>query len=266
MIEWPLLVVAGMLGSAHCLGMCGPFALAIGSASSSWRANLRRQAWYSAGRIFTYAVLGMVVAYGGSRLADRLPGWTNMPAVLAIAAGVLLAFQGLLAAGVMPARAVRGAAACPGAAGFRALLTGRGSLDVFLAGLFTGLLPCGLLYGMLALAASTHDVFRGLATMVAFGLGTVPAMITAGLGGSVLGLAARRRLHVAAAWCLVVTGVISITRGAGHLSWSAAPPPGCPFCVASGADESLGVPQPMPTSASPEVATEPRDSGRAEGP
>jgi len=96
-------------------------------------------------------------------------------------------------------------------------------------------------------------VFRGLATMVAFGFGTVPAMIAAGLGGSVLGLAARRRLHAAAAWCLVVTGAISIARGAGHLSWSAAPPPGCPFCAASGADEAIGPPQPLPTSASPEV-------------
>jgi len=233
MIEWPLLMVAGMLGSAHCLGMCGPFALAIGTSAASWRANLRRQACYSAGRIFTYAVLGALVAFCGGRVAAALPGWTNVPALLAIGAGVLLAVQGLLAAGVLPARAVRGAAACPGAAGFRALLTGRGSLDVFLAGLFTGLLPCGLLYGMLALAAATHDVARGLGTMTAFGLGTVPAMVAAGLGGSLLGVAARRRLHAAAAWCLVLTGAISIARGAGHLSFTADPPPGCPFCAAA---------------------------------
>lgn len=232
MIEWPLLVVAGMLGSAHCLGMCGPFALAIGSAAPRWRANLQRQSCYSAGRIFTYAALGAVVAFAGARLAAALPGWANVPAVLAITAGGLLVVQGLLAAGVLPAGAVRGAAACPGAAAFRSLLTGRNAIDVFVAGIFTGLLPCGLLYGMLALAASTHDVPRGLATMVAFGLGTVPAMVAAGLGGSLLGLAARRRLHSLAAWCLVVTGVISIARGAGYLSVTSDPPAGCPFCAA----------------------------------
>jgi cytochrome c biogenesis protein CcdA len=118
----------------------------------------------------------------------------------------------------------------PGGAGFRALLGARGLGEVFLAGLFTGLLPCGLLYGMLALAASTRDVVQGLVAMVAFGLGTVPAMAAAGLGGSLLGLAARRRLHSVAAWCLVLTGLISIARGVGHVSFSQAPPSGCPFC------------------------------------
>ena len=176
-IEWPLLVVSGLLGSAHCLGMCGPFALAVGSAAPTWRTNLARQACYSAGRIFTYAVLGATLAFCGRRLAGLLPGWTNLPACLALAAGGLLLVQGLLAAGVLRPRGVSGAATCPGAAGFRALLGGRGLMDVFIAGLFTGLLPCGLLYGMLALAASTQDVVRGLVTMAAFGAGTVPAMV-----------------------------------------------------------------------------------------
>jgi sulfite exporter TauE/SafE len=231
MIEWPLLVMAGLLGSAHCLGMCGPFAVAIGSAAPDWRVNLRRQACYTAGRIFTYAVLGAVAAFLGLRLAVARAAWVNVPAILAIAAGILLAVQGLLAAGLLPKRAVAAVAACPGAAGFRALLTARGSTEVFVAGLFTGLLPCGLLYGMLALAASTHDVLRGLATMAAFGAGTVPAMVAAGLGGGILGVAARRRLHAVAAWCLVLTGVVSVARGAGFLTRPGAPPAGCLICV-----------------------------------
>ena len=231
MIEWPLLVVAGLLGSAHCLGMCGPFAVTLGTAAAGWRANLLRQACYSAGRIFTYAVLGAAAAFCGLRLAVALAAWVNVPAVLAIAAGLLLAVQGLLAAGVLPARAVTAAASCPGAAGFRALLTARGATEVFLAGLFTGLLPCGLLYGMLALAASTHDVLRGAATMAAFGLGTVPALAAAGLGGGLLGVAFRRRIHALAAWCLVVTGAISVARGAGFLTWPGGMPAGCLICA-----------------------------------
>lgn len=240
MIEWPLLMVAGLLGSAHCLGMCGPFALAIGTAAPAWRANLWRQGCYSAGRIFTYAVLGAGAAYCGLRLAVALTAWVNVPALLAIAAGVLLVAQGLFAAGVLPKRAVATAAACPGATGFRALLTARGSTEVFLAGLFTGLLPCGLLYGMLALAASTHDVVRGLGTMVAFGLGTVPALVAAGLGGGLLGIAARRRLHAAAAWCLVLTGVVSVARGAGFLAWPGAMPAGCFICAPETVSQDRG--------------------------
>lgn len=230
MIEWPLLLMSGLLGSAHCLGMCGPFAVAIGSVAPGWRANLGRQACYSAGRIFTYAVLGATAAFLGLRLAAPLASWINLPAGLAIAAGIVLVVQGLLAAGVLPRRAVSAAAACPGAAGLRGLLTARGPTEVFLAGLFTGLLPCGLLYGMLALAASTHDVLRGLTTMAAFGAGTVPAMVAAGLGGGILGSAARRRLHAVAAWCLVLTGVVSLARGAGFLTRPGAVPAGCPLC------------------------------------
>ena len=229
MIEWPLLVVAGLLGSAHCLGMCGPFVLVIGSAAPTLRANLLRQACYAAGRIFTYSMLGAAAAFCGLRLAVALAAWVNVPALLAIAAGGLLVVQGLHAAGVLPARAVS-AAACPGAAGFRALLTSRGALDVFLAGLFTGLLPCGLLYGMLALAASTHDVARGLATMAAFGAGTVPALAAAGLGGGLAGVAFRRRIHGVAAWCLVLAGAVSVARGAGFLAWPGEPPSGCLIC------------------------------------
>ena len=230
MIEWPLVFGAGLLGSAHCLGMCGPFALAIGSAAPAWRTNLARQLCYSAGRIFTYAVLGAAAAFVGLRMARAVEPWTNMPAILAIAAGAMLVVQGLLAAGVLKKRGVGTGAGCPGAAGFRSLLEARGLGDAFLAGLFTGLLPCGLLYGMLALAASTHEVVRGLGTMVVFGLGTVPAMVAAGLGGSLLGVTARRHMHTLAAWCLVLAGLVSIARGAGFVSFGGEPA-GCPLCA-----------------------------------
>ena len=226
MIEWPLLVVSGLLGSAHCLGMCGPFALAIGSSAPDWQRNLRRQLVYSAGRIFTYAVLGAAAAFVGLRASQALVGWGNASALLAILAGTVLIVQGLWSAGVLPKRGVA-AAACPGAGMFRLLLTGKGSLDVFLAGLFTGLLPCGLLYGMLALAASTSDLVQGLMTMVAFGAGTVPAMVMAGVGGSLIGIATRQRINTIAAWCLVLTGLISVARGATALTQPAA----CPFCT-----------------------------------
>lgn len=230
MIEWPLVFGSGLLGSAHCLGMCGPFALALGAAAPSSRASLWRQGWYSAGRIFTYSVLGASAAFLGNWLTGKLSGWTNVPAILALVAGGFLVVQGLLATGIVRKRGVAGAVSCPGAAAFKALLGGRSTADVFLAGLFTGLLPCGLLYGMLALAGSTGDVAAGLATMMVFGLGTVPAMVATGLGGSLLGVAARRRIHAVAAWCLVLTGLVSLARGAGFLSFTAEPPAGCPFC------------------------------------
>lgn len=243
MIEWPLVFGSGLLGSAHCLGMCGPFAVVLGAAAPSPRANLLRQSIYSAGRTFTYATLGAASAFLGGWLTDTLPGWANVPAVLALVAGGLLVVQGLFATGILAPRGVVGGGDCPGAAVFKALLGGRSAVDVFVAGVFTGFLPCGLLYGMLALAGSTGDVVAGLLTMVVFGLGTVPAMALAGLGGSLLPLAGRRRMYALAAWCLMLTGLVSIARGAVVLATPAGAAVACPFCAAA---ETPAVVSPAP--------------------
>ena len=65
--------------------MCGPFVLAIGGASPGWRSALARQVAFTAGRIFTYGVLGAVAGYCGSRLSSLTPALVNLPALLAIA-------------------------------------------------------------------------------------------------------------------------------------------------------------------------------------
>jgi sulfite exporter TauE/SafE len=250
MIELPLIFVAGLLGTAHCLGMCGPFALLLGASSQSWIGALVRQSTYTAGRVFTYGVLGAAAGCCGRRLETVMPTVVNIPAALAIAAGLLLAWQGLKAAGWWPTgfasrwrtkavpngietarnRLPTPTAPCLASGFVGQFLRQRSGTGDFLAGVFTGLLPCGLLYGIVALATSTHSIPLGMATMVVFGLGTAPAMVLAGLSGRVVGLATRRRLFAAAAWCLVLTGLISVARGVSYLSTDNQPPAGCPLC------------------------------------
>jgi sulfite exporter TauE/SafE len=232
MIELPLVFAAGILGTGHCLGMCGPFALAIGSGARSTTGVFGRQAAYTAGRVFTYGVLGCAAGYCGSRLNESLPTIVNVPALLAIAAGLVLVYQGLASAGWLPvpAQAKASGAACLAGSIFGRFLRQPGAGGVFLAGLFTGLLPCGLLYGMLALASSTDSPPSGALAMVVFGLGTAPGMVLAGASGRLIGLKARRRLYAAAAWCLVLTGLISVGRGAMFLTIGERPAAGCPAC------------------------------------
>jgi sulfite exporter TauE/SafE len=237
MIELPFVFLSGLLGSAHCLGMCGPFALAIGAGASSWRGNLLRQATYTTGRVFTYGFLGACAGYAGASLSGASPTWFRIPAVLAILAGLFLVYQGLRTAGVLPAlnwNRLLGRPATKGpclTAGFLAtFLRSRRVGGVFLAGLLTGFLPCGLVYAFLALAASTASDITGAAAMAAFGLGTAPMMIITGWGGSLLRLGWRNRLLQVAAWCVVVAGTISIARGVGYLPLDSETPPGCPYC------------------------------------
>lgn len=234
MIEWPFLFMAGILGSAHCVGMCGGFVMSIGAAAQNARDNFLRQLIYSAGRLFTYGVLGATAGFAGWRLAKAVPQSVHLSAILAVVAGVVLVYQGLSATGLFRKKGVAGAASpCLAGTMFGGFLRMPGRTAAFLAGVLTGLLPCGLLYGMIALAASTHDLTRGLATMLVFGLGTAPILIATGCGGSLLGLAARRKLYVVAAWCLVLTGGISIARGAAFLAQPVQEEaaPACPFCA-----------------------------------
>ena len=211
MIELPLVFLGGLLGSAHCVGMCGGFAVAIGSGAGSIASNATRQLVYSAGRIFTYAALGGALGYAGWRLGEDLPVLFHAQAALAIVAGVLLVGVGLVSAGVLPRRirllparqstATGGAVHMPSggpvclAGGLvGTFLRAPGWGNVFLAGVFTGFLPCGLVYGFLALAISTASFPLGAATMGAFGLGTVPLMVLTGCGASLFCIAVQRRL------------------------------------------------------------------------
>lgn len=232
MLELPLVFVGGLLGSSHCVGMCGGFALLLGAGTSGIRANLGRQLLYSAGRISTYAIIGSAVGYAGVRLAGLASPLVNVQAILSLVAGLLLVLQGLHSAGFLPlGRVVGTGTGCAFTGSLGQLLRSRGAAAAFLAGVFTGLLPCGLVYAYLALATSAGGLWQGWLTMVCFGLGTVPLMVLAGSGGSLLSIASRRRVLRVAAICVIVTGLISIARGATAMHRPGTNVTGsCPLC------------------------------------
>jgi sulfite exporter TauE/SafE len=228
--ELPFIVLGGLLGSSHCVGMCGGFVLTIGLGARSFVENLVRQLLYGLGRLFTYAALGFAAGWMGLWFSSRKGVLVNAQAWLAFVAGAILVTQGLTALGVVPGhlRRARRGSACPAGSAFRSILSSPRRLDVFLAGLLNGFLPCGLVYGALALAASSAAVVRGSLIMAAFGAGTLPLMLLAGLGGSILSLAARRRVFRLAAVCLTALGILSFSRGVFHLgSDASARCPGC---------------------------------------
>jgi len=233
MTELPLIFLGGFLGSSHCIGMCGPLALALGANQNRVRTNVCRQLVFTVGRIFTYSFIGAAAAFSGWWLG-RLPStMINVQALLSIAAGVALVLLGLSYAGLLHVPSARWlpASSCTSAKWLKTLLMGPGYTSALLAGVFTGFIPCGLVYAFLAYAASTGDVARGWLTMVVFGLGTAPLMVLAGCSGTLLSHTARGRALKIAAWCVIVTGVISIARGAGYIDWFASGTTGvCPFC------------------------------------
>jgi sulfite exporter TauE/SafE len=238
-MELVLIFVAGMLGSSHCVGMCGGFAVMVGLRAPGAAAMAVSQCVFTLGRIFTYAVFGVLAGSLGARVTTLSNAGVNILALLSVVAGLLLLVQGMATLGVrlFPSR-FRSSGVCLMASGYRSLLEGGGWPQTFLAGLFTGMLPCGLVYGFVSLAAATGDPLRGAVVMSLFGLGTAPLMIAVGWGGSLLSVLARQRLLKLAAACVVVMGAVTLTRGITHLTLpESGGRPTCPFCLGAGAEE-----------------------------
>lgn len=188
----PLLAAAfvtGLLGSAHCFGMCGGISglFAVSANVSSLRSQVPRAIAYNLGRILSYAVLGAIVAVLGQTMVDSIPGLTApvrlASGFLIILVGVQLAFNWQLLAPLEHAGAKLWKRIAPAAKG---LVPVRNNAQALGLGLIWGWLPCGLVYSVLLLAATTANPADGGLVMVAFGLGTMPAMLATGLSASKL--------------------------------------------------------------------------------
>lgn len=214
MIEAGAIVAASFLGSAHCIGMCGGLAAAVGATQRKFWPVLARQLVYTLGRVFTYAFLGAAGGLAGQSLGRYDTTLVTMQQVFSILAGIVMLYVGLSTLGLIPKRAGSrlGILSEAWASLFKHFLNVRGNVGFFLAGLATGFLPCGLVYAFLAMAVATTNALQGMLLMAAFGLGTAPAMIAVGCGSAILSRTARIRVLRIAACAIIVMGVASIYR------------------------------------------------------
>lgn len=216
MIAYALIFLAGFAGSFHCLGMCSGFACTIGSDSRGRSATIRRHLIYNTGRVSTYCFLGALAGFLGAAVflhaADN-PVITAQR-LLALASGVLMIFIGLQFLGYFKRR--------HGPLGFGAQLVTQAFRDVLKVpgpaaplafGVFNGFLPCPLVYAFAAQAAASGGPLPGLLIMVAFGLGTFPAMLLAGGIGARLRFDWRLRGVRIAGLFIIGIGLITLVRG-----------------------------------------------------
>jgi hypothetical protein len=203
-----------LLSSAHCVGMCGGFAAAIGASKLRAGPSLIRQIVYSAGRVFTYSFLGALGGYAGLYLSRYDTALVRTQQVFSLLAGVMMVLIGAWTLGLFRLRVFRsGAFASLLAPLLGHFLHSRGRSGYFLAGLANGFLPCGLVYAFLATAVATGDVVRGMLVMAVFGAGTVPAMVITGCGSSLLSHSVRTHVYRLAAVFILLAGVMTIKRG-----------------------------------------------------
>ncbi len=194
------LFLAGLVGSAtHCVGMCGPFVLAqtvarLEERPASDMREIHRLSGaalvpYHLGRATTYAGLGAIAALvAGGFIEITGLKWFSA-ALLILAALFFLGYAAQRIGVYLPWFKSGGESWWSRYVGqwTRPLFERPLGLRGYALGLALGFLPCGLLYGALAAAAASGDPLSGAFAMVAFSLGTVPALWAVGLAGHVAG-------------------------------------------------------------------------------
>ena len=182
---------AGLVGSAHCLGMCGGIAAALGMSARSGTAGRGPAAGYAllfgVGRVTGYMIIGALAGWLGQRFAAAVdvPTWS---AITRIATGLMLLLIGLqvafhlrLLAPIEQGGARIWRRIAPLA---RRFVPVRGPHHALALGLLWGWLPCGLVYSMVLMALVAGDATSSALIMAAFGLGTLPAMTLTGLAAT----------------------------------------------------------------------------------
>lgn len=204
----------GFLGSFHCIGMCGPIALALPLPDSSWTAKVQGSLVYNIGRALTYGAMGFVFGLVGKGFS--LFGWQQ---VISIIIGLLLIGSVVLPARyftvlrknkpswLWPIKRVKKA--------IGQLFMQKNYASLFRIGLLNGLLPCGLVYVGIAGAVASGTALNGAAFMALFGLGTLPSMLTLSLSGNIVSLHWRNKIRRALPVLTVLLGLLFLVRGMG---------------------------------------------------
>lgn len=201
----------GLLGSWHCIGMCGPIAVALPTGLYGRGAIVLSRIWYNLGRVLTYASLGLVAGLFGDLI--RLGGFQR---VLSITLGIVILVAVLLpsrfTSKLIPSRLMFGLSNWIKRQ-WRKLFKRPTQRSLFVIGLLNGFLPCGLVYAAMAAASVEGGTGSAVMYMTAFGLGTFPLMMVTSLFGNAIPLTMRRKLNRLIPVGAIILAILLILRG-----------------------------------------------------
>ncbi len=207
---WTAFVI-GIAGSFHCVGMCGPIALALPGNFSTRINMVTSRALYNFGRIATYALLGAVFGLFGKAIA--LAGFQQ---AISIILGILLLIAAFFSVN-LESNFLR----LPVLMKFNnlikqnlgKLLNTNGQSSLFLIGLLNGFLPCGFVYLGLVGSVATGSVANGAIYMALFGLGTFPLMFITSTLGSIVNVKTRNLFKKLTPAFFILFACLFIVRG-----------------------------------------------------
>jgi uncharacterized protein len=201
----------GFLGSLHCIGMCGPIALALPSQSKSKLSFYSGRILYNLGRVMTYSIMGLVIGLIGQKI--NLAGYQQ---IVSIVLGVVILVIVLLPSRIKnyfiqlkPVQVVTKTLQ----SSIGVLFSKGSQSSLFGIGVLNGFLPCGFVYVALAGAVALGNVEKSILFMALFGIGTIPAMFSASIVTNLFGQDFRKKIHRAIPVFATVLALIFILRG-----------------------------------------------------
>ncbi len=212
-LSYPAAFIIGLLGSTHCLGMCGGISASLSMALPVGKGYRLRQTLmlfaFNGGRIGSYVIIATLIAWLS---VSATSSWSALGPVLRTLAGVLLILMGLSMGqwwyGIRHVERIGGPVWRRLQPLTRKLLPVRNPLQALLLGSLWGWLPCGLVYSTLGWAALQPTTATAAGTMLFFGLGTLPSMMGTGFAATWLqGLRTNRRFRQIAGGLMVAFGV-----------------------------------------------------------
>lgn len=216
-MEYVLLFMAGIFSSMHCIGMCGCFVTAYSmNIKGNTGQKLISHLLYSFGRITTYTFLGAIMGAIGSSMffLAKMAGIQNW---LTIIAGIFMIYLGATQLNLVPKLAIiqksEGMFFRKFGKYYHNLSKQKGTFFTYPLGVVLGFLPCCLLYTVEMQAMTTGSILKGALTMMFFGLGTIPSMLTFGMFVNTVSSKLRERVLNLASYIIIFLGIASIYRG-----------------------------------------------------
>lgn len=204
------MALLGILGSAHCIGMCGPLILAFPARFGGLSMHLA----YHTGRIATYTAVGAVIAAFSSGIGHARPhdiDWLiRSQYVFACVAAMFLVWFGLTKLGVMKEPGWMSGVGFSSSPGFRRLSRslGNGRVTTMLGvGACMGFLPCGLSFAAFSRVIAAPSMTSGAIMMLTFGIGTLPALLFLGTGAARLARSWQRQLDILSGMVMIAMGM-----------------------------------------------------------
>ncbi len=201
----------GLIGSFHCIGMCGPIAIALPLKHTNWTQKVAGASIYNVGRAITYGIMGAI--FGSLGKGFKLAGlqqWVSIAMGIIMILSILFPilfrhktiFDGVVNRFIGKLKLA-----------FGKLFKNSSYYSLLTIGLLNGFLPCVLVYVALAGAIASGEIINGSLYMIVFGLGTLPIMLSVSLLGHLISGKFRKQIQKLIPVFIIIIGILFILRG-----------------------------------------------------